>query len=174
MHSTAPSSLDSVLNFVRRLYAAEKAAGGNFALNVLAGHVSPPLARYGRHKQAHYLPMVEEAVKQVKKGKRAQAPRFSPAIFSHLGEMSDSVIGVVEMITKVYRDSLAVKFFEDGISVSRRVAEFRGRFKDALMVAIAAGFGTTLAAVGWPRAGKPVSSAFDRGGLPEWEVAAMS
>jgi len=173
VHSTAPSSIDSVLGFVRRLSAAELAAGGNFALNVLAGHVSPPLARYTRLKTTKYAPMVAAALAQVKQGKRTLAPLFTPCIFSHLGEMSNTAIETVELITRAYRTSLSSKFFEDGISVTRRTAEFRARFKDALMVANAAGFGTTLAAAGVPRVGKAVSSAFDRGGLPPWECQSV-
>ena len=44
------------------------------------------------------------------------------------------------------------------------------RFKDALMVANAAGFGTTLCAAGQPRNGRAVASPFDCGDLPEWEI----
>ena len=44
------------------------------------------------------------------------------------------------------------------------------RLKDALMVANAAGFGTTLCAAGQPRSGRAVASPFDCGGLPEWEI----
>ena len=52
----------------------------------------------------------------------------------------------------------------------RRTADFRTRFKDALMCANCAGFGSTLDAAGTPRAGKVLSGAFENGGLPLWEV----
>jgi hypothetical protein len=170
VHTTARSSITQMLNFVRRLHAAEQAAGGNFAMNVLSGHVSPPILQYTRHKNAHYLPMVNAAATQVRQGKRAMAPSFAACIFSHLGEMSDMTIKTIERITGAYRANISRKYFEDGISIKRRTADFRMRFKDALMVANANGFGTTLSAAGMPRAGMKPVSAFDHGGLPPWEV----
>jgi hypothetical protein len=170
VHTTAKSRLDPVLNFVRRLHAAELAAAGNFALNVLSGKVSPPLQQYAHVKDTKYAPMTLAATAQVRAGKRAMAPHFRACIFSHLGEMSPVTINTIETITMAYRESLSHKYFEDGISNKRRTADFRMNFKDALMVANASGFGTTLAAAGRPRAGRAVVSAFDFGGLPEWEV----
>ena len=170
VHTTAKSRIDQVLKFVRRLHAAELAASGNFALNVLSGKVSPPLTQYGHVKDTKYGPMTLAATAQVKAGKRALPPRFRACIFSHLGEMSPVAISTVETITMAYRESLSHTYFEDGISNKRRTANFRMNFKDALMVANASGFGTTLAAAGRPRAGRAVVSAFDFGGLPEWEI----
>jgi hypothetical protein len=170
VHTTAKSSVQQMLKFVRRLYAAELAAAGNFAMNVLSGHVSPPVLQYGRHKDVHYKPMLDAAVVQVKQGKRAIAPVFAACIFSHLGEMSPTTIKTIEAITDVFRTTSASKYFEDGISLKRRTADFRMRFKDALMVANANGFGTTLSAAGQVRAGMRPVSAFDHGGLPSWEV----
>ena len=170
VHTTAKSRIDPVLKFVRRLHAAEKAAAGNFALNILSGKVSPPLQQYAHVKDTKYAPMTLAATAQVRAGKRAMPPRFRACIFSHLGEMSPVAISTVETITMAYRESLTRKYFEDGISNKRRTADFRMNFKDALMVANASGFGTTLAAAGRPRAGRAVVSAFDSGGLPEWEV----
>ena len=84
--------------------------------------------------------------------------------------MATTAVETIELITNGYKASLAFLFFEDGISTKKRTAEFRGRFKDALMVANTNGFGTTLAAAGMPMAGTRVSSAYDRGGLPPWEL----
>jgi hypothetical protein len=115
--------------------------------------------------------MVDAAVAQVRKGIRTTKPIFTPCIFSHMGEMAPTAVETVELITRAYKASLSFRFFEDGISIKKRTAEFRGRFKDALMVAISNGFGTTLAAAGMPMVGKRVSSAYDHGGLPPWEVS---
>ena len=98
------------------------------------------------------------------------APVFAACIFSHLGEMSPKALDTIEVITKAYRANVSKMYFEDGISLKRRTAEFRMRFKDALMAANATGFGTTLAAAGHPRAGRTASSPFALGGLPPWEV----
>jgi hypothetical protein len=84
--------------------------------------------------------------------------------------MSPTAIQTIETITMAYRDSLGHRYFEDGVSKEKRTSEFRMRFKDALMCANAAGFGAVLAAAGLPRAGRAVVSAFDHGGLPEWEI----
>ena len=97
-------------------------------------------------------------------------PHFTPCIFSHMGEMSPTAVETVELITKSFKASLSYHLFEDGVCVKKRSAEFRGRFKDALMVVIANGFGTTLVAAGAPMIGTHVSSAYDRGGLPPWEI----
>ena len=82
----------------------------------------------------------------------------------------NAAVETVELITNAYKASLSYQFFEDGVSVKKRAAEFRGRFKDALMVANANGFGTTLSVAGMPIVGTRVSAAYDHGGLPPWEV----
>ena len=89
-----------------------------------------------------------------------------------MGEMSPTAVETVEVIVKAYKASLSFLFFEDGISHTKRTSEFRARFKDALMVANATGFGTTLGAAGTPicMVGSRTSSAYDHGGLPPWEL----
>jgi hypothetical protein len=171
VHTSAPSIIDKELTFIKRLATAELAAGGNYSLDALAGHISPPMAQYDRHKHNLYKPMVNAATAQVRQGIRALKPIFTPCIFSHMGEMAPTAVETVELITKAYKASLSFQFFEDGICAKKRTAEFRGRFKDALMVANANGFGTTLSAAGMPMVGTRVSSAYDRGGLPPWELA---
>ena len=58
-------------------------------------------------------------------------------IVSHLGELSSVTIRAVEVITIAYRSMMVMYYFEDGISLGisleRRAAEFRMRFKDAFM-----------------------------------------
>jgi hypothetical protein len=170
VHTTAKSRIDAVVIFVRKLHAAEMLAGGDHTNNTMSGHVSNPVLQYERAKNAKYSPMVAAAVAQVRQGKRTLPPAFRPCIFSHLGEMSPTAIQTVETITMAYKASLSTRHFEDGISDERRTAEFRMRFKDALMCANATGFGNTLAAAGLPRAGRAIVSAYDLGGLPEWEI----
>ena len=170
VHTTAPSTIDREIAFIKQLAAAETAAGGNYSMDALAGRVSPLMAQYERHKTNLYKPMVHAAIAQVRQGVRTMKPVFTPCIFSHMGEMAPTAVETVEVITNAYKASLSYKYFEDGISAKKRTAEFRGRFKDALMVANANGFGTTLVAAGMPMVGTRVSSAYDRGGLPPWEL----
>ena len=135
------------------------------------GHISPPMTRYDKHKTNKYRPMVNAEIAQIKDGFRTLKPIFTPCIFSHMGEMSPTAVETVELITKSYKASRSFQYLEDGISSKKRAAEFRGRFKDALMVAVVNGFGTTLVAAGAPMVGTRTSSTYDRGGLPPWEVA---
>ena len=79
-------------------------------------------------------------------------------------------IRTIEAITNTYRTHIGKMYFEDGVSLKRKTAEFRMRFKDALMNANAQGFGSTLAAAGQMRLGMNAVSAYDFGGLPSWEV----
>ena len=71
------------------------------------------------------------------------------------------------MITLACRAMAAMCYFEDGISLQRRTAEFRMRFKDALMCANAAGFGRTIPQAGKPRAGRAVTSPDANSGFPD-------
>ena len=114
--------------------------------------------------------MVEEAAALVRGGKRARAPVLMPCIFSHLGEFSPVALRAVEVITLAYKATAAQRVFEDGISLKRRTAMFRTRFKDALMCANAAGFGHTLSVAGQPRAGRVMPSLDANCGFPDWEV----
>ena len=84
--------------------------------------------------------------------------------------MSPESLRAVELITRAYGTLASSRHYEDGISLKRRTAEFRTRFKDALMAANAAGFGSTLAHAGTPRAGRSLSPADAFGGLPDWEI----
>ena len=118
--------------------------------------------------------MVDAAANDVKTGKRARTPsaRMAPCILSHLGEMSPSALHTVEFITLEYRNVMSTRAFEDGIPLKRRTAQFRTRFKDAIMCANVSGFGTTISQAGPPHAGASVTSddACACSGLPEWEV----
>ena len=84
--------------------------------------------------------------------------------------MSPSALRTIELITLEYRKMMSTRAFEDGVPLKRRTAQFRTRFKDAIMCANATGFGTTISQAGLPRAGASVASADACGGLPEWEV----
>ena len=53
-------------------------------------------------------------------------------------------IRTIQVITIAYRTMVAMYYFEDGISSKRCTAEFRIRFKDALMCTNASGFGHTI------------------------------
>ena len=127
---------------------------------------------YAKVKVAKYSPAVADATQQVRNGTRAMAPVLVPCIFSHAGEMSPESLRVVELITRrrQFSSLASTLYFEDGIPLKRRTAAFRSRFKDALMVANANGFGSTVAHAGTPRAGKFLSPAEAYGGLPDWEV----
>ena len=130
------------------------------------------MALYTKFKNTKYMPMLNAAIAQIRAGKRTLKPIFTPCIFSHMGEMSPTAVETVEVIDKAYKASLSFLFFEDGISHTKRTSEFRARFKDALMVANATGFGTTLGTAGTPMVGSRTSSAYDHGGLPSWELPA--
>jgi hypothetical protein len=170
VHPTAPSKLQAVATFLTRLDTAERIAGGNLALNTLSQTSSPTLVAYAKVKVIKYSPAVADATQQVLNGVRAAAPVFVPCIFSHSGEMSPESMRVIELITRQFSTKVSTQYFEDGLSLKRRTAAFRTRFKDALMVANANGFGSTLAHAGTPRAGKFLSPADAFGGLPDWEV----
>jgi hypothetical protein len=170
VHPTSASKLAAVKTFVTQLYNAEKVADGNHALNSLAQVSSPPVVTYGNVKKAKYFPLIEDTLTQVKNGQRAMAPTLVPCIFSHSGEMSPESLRVVELITREYTAMTALLYFEDGVSLKHRSAAFRTRFKDALMVANANGFGATLAHAGRSRNGQSLSPADAYGGLPGWEV----
>ena len=128
------------------------------------------MVSYQNVKKKKYAPLVVVATHQVTNGYRAAVPVLIPCIFSHAGEMSPESLRVIELITRDYKHMSSLLYFEDGVSLKRRTAAFRTRFKDALMVANANGFGSTLAHAGTPRAGKILSPAEAYGGLPDWEV----
>jgi hypothetical protein len=170
VHSTAASKITLVAAFLKRLHAAELSAGGNLASHPMAQTPSPCVSAYTKIKVIKYTPAVKEATLQVARGNRASAPVLSPCIFSHAGEMSPESLRVIELISRDYKHMMSLLYFEDGVTLKRRTAAFRTRFKDALMVANANGFGATLAHAGTPRAGKTLSPAEAYGGLPHWEV----
>ncbi len=74
VHTSAPSIIDKEIAFIKRLAAAELAAGGNYSLDALAGHISPPMAAYDKHKTNLYKPMVNAAAAQVRKGISTMKP----------------------------------------------------------------------------------------------------
>jgi hypothetical protein len=172
VHPTAKSRLALVAAFLERVFRAEADAAGSLPLNIMAQVASPAVVAYGDVKNKRYAPAIKDATAQVKDGLRSSAPVFVPCIFSHAGEMSPESLRVVELITREYARTTALVPHEDGIAMNRRTAEFRCRFKDALAVANANGFGSTLSHAGKPRAGRFVAAADANGGLPLWEMAA--
>ena len=76
-------------------------------------------------------------------------------MISHAGEMAPELIGMVEFFTNQYAKHISTMGFEDGVPKARRTADYRCRFKDALMTTVLRGFGRTLGAVGlpWDQAG---------------------
>ena len=168
IHPEARSKLAQSLAFVRQHDVAERA--GSRSNNAFMGKSSPPVQSYVAVKDAKYKAMVEEATSQVGKGTRQHAPVLAACIFSHLGELSSVAIRTIEVITLAYRAMVARCYFEDGVSLKRRTAEFRMRFKDALMCANAAGFGRTISQAGKPRAGRAVTSPDANSGFPDWEI----
>jgi hypothetical protein len=171
VHSTAKSILLKVITFLTQLHKAELSAGGALALNTLSQSPSPAVLAYTRVKSIKYSGLIEDCARQVKSGKRSSVPVLIPCIFSHSGEMSPESIRVVELITREYATMVSGHYFEDGLALKRRTALFRTRFKDALMVANANGFGSTLAHAGTPRAGRTLSPPDAFGGLPDWEIS---
>lgn len=170
VHPTASSKLTQAMSFVRQHDIAEKAAGGSRCKHAFVGIPTPPVKAYQSMKEGKYSAMVEQAKRQVTKGRRARPPVLAACIFSHLGELSPVAIRTVELITLAYKAMVSRMLLEDGVPLKRRTAAFRMEFKDALMCANAAGFGRTLAVAGRPRAGRQISSPDVNGGFPDWEV----
>ena len=118
--------------------------------------------------------MLTIAEKQFKKGNRSTIPKFVAAIISHTGEFAPELITYIEQVTKQYARTITPTDLEDGISRSRRTSIFRCRYKDALMAALAEGWGRTIADAGrpWLSTGALSKSTLEgyQSYLPSWEV----
>lgn len=170
VHPTAASKLTQTLNFTRKQFIAERAARGSRVNNALTGIPSPPVLTYQTVKERKYAAMALTASKDARAGKRARAPKMMPCILSHIGELSPTALSTIELITRAFHTTASKKHYEDGIPLKRRTAQFRTRFKDAIMCANASGFGRTISLAGQPRAGCSVSSPDVSAGMPDWEV----
>ena len=120
------------------------------------------------------MPIMTIAEKQFKKGNRTTVPTFVAAIISHTDELAPELITFIEHVTKQYARTISPTDLEDGVSRARRTSIFRCRYKDALMAAMAEGWGRTIADVGRPWLSKAALSKSTLEGyqsyLPSWEV----
>jgi hypothetical protein len=147
-HATQISLLQPVTKWVQELSAASREAGGVLRANAMLMEPSPAVRRACNRKHDAYKPLLDVAAAQVKAGSRTHMPVFVAGIVTHTGEMAPELITLVESITMQFARTITPSDLEDGLSRSRRTGFFRARFKDALMVAMAEGFGRTLVAAG--------------------------
>jgi hypothetical protein len=147
-HSTQNSLTVPVTKWVRDHAKANAEAGCLLRANVMLMEPSPAVRMACNVKHNRYKPLVDVAASQVKQGLRTIMPTFVAAIVSHTGEMAPELITLIENITRQYGTLISREDLEDGISKNKRTGIFRARFKDAIMVAMAEGFGRTLAVAG--------------------------
>jgi hypothetical protein len=174
VHPTSTSTIPAVSKWSAKLLKATLAAGGVSALNAMLCEPSPNVRRACTTKHDRYRPMLAIADKQFLAGNRATNPTFVAAIISHTGEFAPELILYIEQITKQYARSITPTDLEDGVSKARRTSIFRCRYKDALMAALAEGWGRTLSDVGRPWLSKAALSKSTLEGyqsyLPSWEI----
>ena len=124
-------------------------------------------------KHDRYGPLLDIANKQFKTGNRATDPTFVAAIVSHTGEFAPELIAYIEHVVKHFARTITPTDLEDGISKTRRTGAFRCRYKDAIMAAMAEGWGRTIGDVGRPWLSKSHLNRSTLEGyqsyLPSWE-----
>jgi hypothetical protein len=148
VHPTSYSTEAAVTKWVKNHSAANKEAGGLLRVNGMLMQPSPNVRTACNTKHTTYKGLLDIAASQVKTGERSVLPTFVAAIISHTGEMAPELHTLVETITVQYARTITQKDMEDGVSKGRRTGMFRSQFKDALMTAMAEGFGSTLAGAG--------------------------
>ena len=172
VHSTASSYLPACNNWLKRVICVEANAGGDRARSEMNKYPSPALHNYSVAKHKKYEPIRDIALNQKRGGSRPFAPTFYAGILSHQGEMSPDLISLIELFTAQYKTLCASLNLQDGVSKGKRAADFRCRFKDALMATNARGFGATLGAAGSPRfTPQPLELDGLVSALPAWEVS---
>jgi hypothetical protein len=147
-HPTTNSTTSRVTKWVKAHDTANEEAGGLLRLNSMLMEPSPCVATAVNTKHNRYGGLLDVASTQFKAGARATQPVFIAAVTSHTGEMAPELHTLVESITRQYARTITKHDLEDGVSKNRRTGIFRSRFKDALMTAMAEGFGRLLAGAG--------------------------
>ena len=153
-HPTAASTTAAVTKWTRDLRAAETAALGNrLRRSAMERMPSPAVRTACAEKHKLYGSLVATALRQKSRGQRPFSPLFVAGVVSHSGEMAPEFINMVEIFTNQFRKHCTTLNLEDGVSAARRTAEYRTRFKDALMTATLGSFGRTLddAGLAWER-----------------------
>ena len=147
-HTTQNGMIRKTTKWVNELMTANLASGGILRANSKLMEPSPCVSNAVAIKNSRYEPLLDIAAAQVKNGTRSIMPTFITAIVSHTGEMAPGVFTLVEAITRQYAKTITPTDLEDGISKTKRTGRFRSRFKDAIMTAMAEGFGRTLVSAG--------------------------
>ena len=149
-HATQACMLKRTSKFMCDLYDAEVSHGGRIgAKHKLFQQASPAINNMVKSKTLRYAPLVKLAQAQIPT-LRQTSPIFLPTAMSHEGEFSSQLIQAVELLTKSFRSNLITNgsLFPDGVSVSRRTAEFRTSLKDALICTSFSGTGSILLSSG--------------------------
>ena len=148
-HSTANSYLAKTACWFAREVEAEEMARATGIKNVMDAVLSPVITDAVKRKYNTYSLLTQLAVLQHAKRARRCRPKFLACIISHEGEMSSDVFTLIEDLTKLVKKAAAADFLL-GYSPVQIAAQFRRRAKDRIATAVAAGFGRTLASIGYP------------------------
>jgi hypothetical protein len=148
VHPTPNSKEAPVTKWVKAHALAFVEAGGILANNAMLMEPSPCIRTAAAIKHNRYKALLDVAFTQHKAGGRAHMPTFVAAIISHTGEMAPELITLIETITRQYARTITTRDLEDGVSKTHRTGMFRAQFKDALMSAMAEGFGGVLSSSG--------------------------
>jgi hypothetical protein len=148
VHPTPNCATSQITKWVKAHTEANTEAGGILRMNAMLMEPSPRIRARCNEKHDTYRGLIDIAHSQHKAGSRATMPVFVAAIISHTGEMAPELVTLVENITRQYAKTITPGDQEDGVSRNRKTGMFRARFKDALMSAMAEGFGRLLAAAG--------------------------
>ena len=150
VHPTSPSYILATKQFLIKLRDEDERARNTNTPNRMLRQPSPRIASAETQKNKKYAPLVQVATLLKQRGLRAQVPKFLPCAATHEGELSPSFFELIEWLTTLYKKrcegEIAASPRPDGRRLDQLTASFRTRFKDAIAVSIAKGFGAMLTA----------------------------
>ena len=146
IHSTCMSYRDKNFDFLR-----DKAVRNVFNTGDDA-QMSPAVKEAEEKKKAKYLPLLNRIkAREERVGIRHSGQaQFFGCIMTHDGEFSDGTFQLIEWLVKQYRVSLSDDDIWGNLSRGAMAADFRSRIKDALVTAMANGWGRMLKEGGFP------------------------
>jgi len=128
----------------------------------MLGVSSTAVSKAVKKKERHYASLMQLYRFQVMDGSRApNSCQFFGAVVSHLAEFSSPIFNLVSWMADCYKALLSRQAHArgharpDGLTDGALVAAYRTSLKDAVVVAIADGFGRMLVNAGVPRPVRP-------------------
>lgn len=148
VHTSSVSHLPVELKAWRTRRQAANVAAEQNCVDTLEMEPSPSVVKREQQKKTKYAILMSLAQRQIIEHKRQTLPALSPFVLTDNGEIGPAANTLQEQIVEAFRRRPRSQM--DGITTAQRVMAFRQKFRNEIVMALAAGLGAMACNAGVP------------------------